>query len=147
MFKGVDVDWFAFNNLNAVLHFASAGGLVPYFVDEHISELATKVLSLPIVSPEVIINEDLSNFVSLPDQKSFDLYVESFLNFARRGLFSYDKSILNNYESPLYYLVAAPSKALDRKELSDSLLSLIPQTILPINPLIHQQVNIEIYTK
>ena len=147
MFEGIDIDWFALNNSSAVLHFASGGGLVPYFVDEHVAELATRVLSLPIVSPEVIINEDLNNFVSMQNQKSFELYVESFLNFARRGVFSYDKSVLNDYTSPLYHLVAAPTKALDSRELSDSLLSLMPQIVLPINPLIQQQVNIEIYTK
>ena len=121
MFEGLDIDWFAFTNANTILHFASGGGIVPSFVNEHVLKISETILSLPIISPEISVNNKIEDFVLLPDNASYQSYIQSFSEYARRGLFSYDKSVLNDYNSTLYHLVAEPIIILYKEDLPDPL--------------------------
>ena len=101
-----DIDWF-FVAEETIAFVASGGGRLPESVaksNEQNELLSTFFRSLPETS-EVIINPDLSKIVtkSIDDQ-----YLSDFIFMAKRGLFSFDKTVLNNFSNLHYHLVAEP---------------------------------------
>jgi len=115
----IDLDWFAIDENNNVIHFASGGGKLPQIIRESVEEdrsLRMFVRSLPQISG-VILSKDLSNYVDLGDQKGREAYLHDFTNMARRGLFSFDKTYPGKQVSHLYHLVCIPDKRLVLKDL------------------------------
>jgi hypothetical protein len=56
------------------------------------------------------VNENALNIIGYQNQSiaAGDLYFESFMNFAKRGFFSFDNSVLGNFENRKYHKVAKP---------------------------------------
>ena len=144
MFEGLDIDWFTIAAPNVILHFASGGGFVPDEIDSNTFQISNVLLSMPEISPVVIINESLRKFVSIANINDYDTYIKSFVDYAKRGIFSYDKSILNDYGNSLYHLVASPLKALERHQLPEEIRGIIPSTKTFINPPVQLQVDVSV---
>jgi hypothetical protein len=103
---GLDIDWF-FTSDNYIAFAASAGGRLPESISktsENYELLSAYFRSLPEIS-EILINKDLSKIIG---SEADERYLEDFVFMAKRGLFSFDKSIPNNFDHPLYHLVAKP---------------------------------------
>lgn len=103
---GLDIDWF-FTNDKYIAFAASAGGRLPESISkasENYELLSAYFKNLPEIS-EISINKDLSKIIGF---EADERYLEDFVLMAKRGLFSFDKSIPNNFDHSLYHLVAKP---------------------------------------
>lgn len=127
MFEGLDVDWFIFDRSGALVHFASGGGLLPDFIKEDNVEMANQLLSLPEISPQIVIPSDLNEVVNLNSNEERNNYINSFAAYAKRGIYSFDKSILNNARDPSYHLVASPTVKLIPSHIPLLFINTIPK--------------------
>ncbi|HTI60042.1 hypothetical protein [Mucilaginibacter sp.] len=102
----LDIDWF-FTNYEEIGFGASAGGKLPKSVaqsSENQRLLSVFFDSMPQTSP-IIINPELNKFIT---NGVDDRYLNDFVIMAKRGLFAYDKTKMNNFSDPYYHLVAKP---------------------------------------
>lgn len=108
-----DIDWFFTDQSGRIFHIASGGGILPKRIQENDNNRQISGL-LRFISAEfkTEINQNVINIIGYQDQSPVrrDLYFESFINFAKLGLFSFDNSILGNFENQKYHLVAMPVK-------------------------------------
>ncbi|RNA61958.1 hypothetical protein D1631_08430 [Chryseobacterium nematophagum] len=121
----LDIDWF-FTDNDEIAFVASAGGKLP----ETIAELgdgngllSSYFRNLPNMS-EVIINPQLENMVQNVDEK----YLSDFINMSKKGLYSFDKTVLNNFSDCSYHLVTKPITPLILTDLSANILDIILKT-------------------
>lgn len=110
--ENLDIDWFFIDKNCNICHVASAGGKLPKIAisKEVNQELSLFFKSLPIISHEVTVCPTLTDFVSFDTEESKNNYLTDFLFFAKRGLFSFDKTLLGQFESYEYHLVVSPIK-------------------------------------
>lgn len=110
-----DIDWF-FKFNNQYIHVASAGGKLPGIINdrEKLREIQHQVFYLPYIfsAEEIIINEGFINQLLSPqldgNPQLYDSYVESFINFARKGFISCDRTEIENETSNIYHTVCVP---------------------------------------
>lgn len=103
-----DLDIFL-RDSNKLIHFASGGGLLPERAinsDEY-NNLIIAEISRDQSEFEIEINPNLSELLNL-NQENLGRYLVSFIEMARKGFFTYDKSKLGNFEDPTFHLVAKP---------------------------------------
>jgi len=118
-----DINWF-FTSGNKIGFVASAAGKLPgsvAYLDEKLELLWSYFKDLPETS-EVLINPELEavkNTVITND------YIEDFNYMAKRGLYTFDKTIVNNFFDTNYHLVAKPTKPLSLDTLPEEIFTLI----------------------
>lgn len=108
-----DLDYFFIKN-GKYCHAASAGGKLPRNVDDvrNLRALQRLVNELPYVykENEVIINRRHIVRLKRRVDKEFNLenYIDTFVKFARKGFYSYDRTNLEDVTDNQYHLVASP---------------------------------------
>lgn len=127
-----DLDWFVQVN-NRCIHAASGGGIIPNIViqnDEKNMEIRNRVIGEPSKNYKFELNPHLRNILNLEDRKEDiafllstlgiefgddpiqvyidKVYVNSFVEFAKKGFWSFDKTNVQNYSDRMYHLVARP---------------------------------------
>ncbi|WP_426477314.1 hypothetical protein ACP3T3_19040 [Chryseobacterium sp. CBSDS_008] len=126
----LDIDWF-FTDGKYISFVASGAGKLPETVAN--SEVNNKKLvsyfkglpkiSDPIVNP--LLDELLTRiFGSGVDER----YLRDFIYFTQRGLYSFDKTNLNDFIDNHYHLVATPIKPLEIIDLPPDILDILMQT-------------------
>ncbi|MFD2786549.1 hypothetical protein [Hymenobacter rubripertinctus] len=118
-----DIDWFAADKDGRILHLASAGGVLPESVaasQQNLLLLHQYFLELPEAGTAIMAIEPKSG-----------IRYDSFLRYARRGLYSFDKVDLHNRLDSRYQLVARPAVPLLLTELPPELAQLLHRTQLP----------------
>ncbi len=111
----LDIDWFFIADQN-IAFVASGGGKLPQSVAKSLEKnkmLASFFRSLPVIS-EIIISPDLNKVVMTPIN---DQYLADFVDMAKKGLFSFDKTVLNDFSESHYHLVAKPVNPLKFNQL------------------------------
>src|SRR5574343_1826661 len=106
-----DLDIF-FKDSSKLIHIATAGGQIPNQLadnDKQNEEFASEVSNLEQTF-EVEVNQNLAEFVNVPDN-GLERYLRDFILMASRGLYSYDKTKVGNFEDQFFHLVARPKKA------------------------------------
>ena len=124
----LDIDWF-FTNGEDIAFVASGGGKLPSSVAKSSdnNELTGAFFRALPVSSKVVINPSLNNIISpFADER----YLADFINMAGKGLFTFDKTVLNNFSDPQYHLVAWPSTPLKFIDLPIEIRNIIFQTKL-----------------
>lgn len=121
--EDADIDWFATDSNGHILHVASGGGILPESVaasQEVLLELHQYFLTLPELEVAEVANgaEEASSY-------------QSFARYARRGLFSFEKTSLHKRADPRYHLVARPLRLLLVAELPEPIAELLSTTKLP----------------
>jgi len=120
-----DIDWFATDSSGYIIHFASGGGSLPESV----------------ASSQEILLQLYQYFLALPDTASASQVqaepnvakgadYQSFIRYARRGLFSFEKASLSNLADPVYSLVARPVVPLTIKNIPEPIATLVRRTTL-----------------
>lgn len=120
--QSLDIDWF-FTDNNEIAFVASAGGKLPEAIaklEEENEILSSFFRNLPEIS-DVIISPELKNI--LPDVN--DTYLSDFINMAKKGIYAFDKTVLNNFLNSNYHLVAIPTIPLKLKDLSPDIIEAI----------------------
>lgn len=105
-----DLDIFLKDSIKFI-HFASAGGLLPERTinsDEY-NNLIVEAISKDKSELEVEINPNLIELLGL-NQDGLTRYLGSFVEMAKKGFYSYDKSKLGNFEDQTFHLVAKPKQ-------------------------------------
>lgn len=122
----LDIDWFVTDSEN-VGFVASAGGKLPETILELGDQngmLSNYFRNLSEIS-EAVINPRLNEILQTPTDKA---YLSDFVNMAKKGLYSFDKKVLNNFSDPHYHLVASPKKPLKLKDLPQDVLDILLKT-------------------
>ncbi|QKJ32154.1 hypothetical protein HQ865_21100 [Mucilaginibacter mali] len=122
-----DFDWFFTNGIN-VGCVSSGGGRLPLTISrswENFEFMADFFRDLPPNS-DFIINPQLKEIRR--NLKITDRYFSSFIYLAERGIFTYDKTILNNFEDTNYHLVTAPVQPIMLNELPRNISDIILKT-------------------
>jgi hypothetical protein len=119
----LDIDWF-FTNDEDIAFVASGGGKLPESVAK--SSANNKLLtsffrSLPAKS-DVIINPKLNQIITNPITER---YLADFIFMAEKGLFSFDKTVLNGFLGSQYHLVAKPVNPLKINQLPPEIRKLL----------------------
>lgn len=110
-----DIDWF-FNIGGINVHVASAGGDIPDLIRDRdtLREIQYRVFNLPYIfsSKEIVINADfIINHLRVNNELPegmMDAYIESFVDFARKGFVSLDRTDINDLSSDVYHVVCLP---------------------------------------
>ncbi|MET3878745.1 hypothetical protein [Chitinophaga sp. OAE865] len=113
--SGIDTDWFLMDSNGKIAVVASAGGLLPDSVSSDMERLKRMIeyfRSLPILSDDIIIDERVLKLIDSYNGKQKDAYLKDLYFMASRGLYYFDKMILNDYSDFRYYLKAKPIKPL-----------------------------------
>ncbi|WP_109618973.1 hypothetical protein [Chryseobacterium oncorhynchi] len=126
----LDIDWF-FTDGKYIGFMASGGGKLPNSVAESKEEhqvLVNYFRNLPEVS-DVLVNLELDSlliktFGSGADER----YLENYISMTKKGLYSYDKTVLSNFLDPHYHLVAIPKEPLKLENLPQDILDIISKT-------------------
>lgn len=115
-----DIDWF-FKCGTAYVHVASAGGYLPKEVNdrEKLRAIQYKVFQLPYLFPveRIEVNEELINRMFNNEAKSIFAYTESFIDMARRGFVSLDRTNVVEPSDNSYHIVCRPPRFLQQKEI------------------------------
>lgn len=110
-----DIDWFIIDIKNKPIHVASAGGRLPNYILDN-DRLNKNILkSLRKSEKEDFpfeINPNLNQILEFESERMRFLYLRDFIFMASKGFYSYDKTILGNFENPMYHLVAWPTNSI-----------------------------------
>lgn len=120
----LDIDWFFTDSMN-IAFVTSAGGKLPDTVANLDKEnlLSVYFRNLPEVS-EIIINPELETILQNVDAN----YLSDFIEMAKKGLYAFDKTVLNNFSDPYYHLVVSPASPLTLENLPKDIKDLIMKT-------------------
>jgi len=139
--QGLDIDWF-FTDGDNIGFVASGGGKLPLSISNSsrsdIEEVAHYFRSLPIIG-DAIVNPNLNE--AMGDRVVNDRYLADFVAMAKRGLYAFDKNILNSFTDTNYYLVATPTYPIQLQELPPVITNRVIQT--RVNDGIKEYLNIE----
>ena len=130
-----DIEWFAVDGDGHVLHFSSGGGVLPESVassQETLLQLHQYFLALPDTAAAALVELEANA------EKSGRSY-QNAVRYARRGLFSFDKTALNKHLHPQYHLVARPVSPLTIKNIPEPIATLLRRTSLPDSVLTQTQ--------
>jgi len=115
-----DLDIFFLDN-NKIIHLASGCGILPeglletdIYNDSVLSTIFQNNLNL-----EVDINPNLTDILNL-DNQGLNNYLVSFMDIAKRGFYTYDKTRLGNNEDFDFHLVAKPKSPLRRGDIFET---------------------------
>lgn len=138
----LDIDWFFTNNKN-IGFVASGGGKLPESVSKSASNttlLSNYFRGLPERSQDVLINANLKE--TLGTEVSED-YLSDFINMAKKGLYAYDKTVLNNFSNTNYHLVAKPFNPITISELPEYIIDILQNSYYKENINLEEKMNIE----
>ncbi|WP_426670337.1 hypothetical protein ACPPVU_03630 [Mucilaginibacter sp. McL0603] len=123
----LDIDWFFTNGVD-VGFVASGGGKLPLSVANNYSQLDTLLtdyfMELPYNS-DIIINANLSQILG---EQADDMYLDYFIEMTRKGLYAFDRTILNNFSATQIHLVASPTVPLRLDEFPDQIKEILIKT-------------------
>jgi len=110
-----DIDWF-FKMNNQYIHVASAGGKLPVIINnrEKLRQIQYQIFNLPYIysEEEILINDKFIRQLLSPQinekPELYDSYIESFVDFSRKGFISCDRTEVTNNLSNLYHIVCMP---------------------------------------
>jgi hypothetical protein len=129
-----DFDWYAVDPNGYLVQFFSGGGTLPSSVassSEALAQLHHYFLTSSTETTTAHFNPDLPLVVpSLSNSYAYNLYIHSSANFAKSGLFAFNKTDLAHQDN-YYHLVAYPAKPLLFTELPPAIRALISRTCLP----------------
>ncbi len=106
--ESLDLDIFCLDN-KKLIHIASGGGKIPNPL------LETDVYNEPFLESvndlgtefEIDINPNLTELLDINDDE-LNNYLFSFINIAKKGFYTYDKTVLGSFEDMTFHLVAKP---------------------------------------
>ncbi|MDY0932269.1 hypothetical protein [Chryseobacterium sp. CFBP8996] len=123
----LDIDWF-FTDGENIGFVTSGGGELPKSIAEKNKKLVSYFRNLPDMS-DTVINPNLDSLLNEIFGNGVDeRYLEDYLVMTRKGLYSFDKTYLNNFRDSNYHLVAASSTPLILEDLPQDIFEILIET-------------------
>ncbi|MEO8254893.1 MAG: hypothetical protein ABI554_10965 [Flavobacterium sp.] len=137
--QALDIDWFFTDNKEVGFVASGAGKLPKSFakIEKH-DLLVSYFRNLPETS-DFSLNNDLNNI--LPHEID-DEYLCDFIFMSKRGLYSFDKTVLNNFNEPNYHLVTKPQNPLNFIDLPHDIKEILCETVFNGN--LNEILNIDV---
>lgn len=123
----LDIDWFFTNNEN-IGFVASGGGKLPVSVatsKDKATLLSNYFRSLPDRDNNIYINPHLENILGTEVNED---YLFDFIGMAKKGLYTYDKTVLSNFSDTTYHLVVTPLSPINLNELPEYIIDILKKT-------------------
>jgi hypothetical protein len=140
--SGFDIDWFFYDKEGKIAVVASGGGMLPDSVTaemEKLKNMSKYFRSLPVISQNIIIDENVLNKISTYNDEQKQAYLNDVHFMTSRGLYYFDKMILNDYSDFRYYLKAKPKLPLLLNRIDDR------KTIFPKDVLFEDIENVKFF--
>ncbi len=106
-----DIDWFCVINKNYI-HVASAGGILPEPINnrDKLRKIQKQVFDLPHIftNEEIIINQRFLNY-RFDNEEDKSNYLQSFIDMAKKGFISMDRTNLSDLDEQIYHIVCMPA--------------------------------------
>jgi len=104
----LDIDIF-FHDNKKLIHLASGGGRLPKNLanTDSYNDVVREFLFNSSPEFEIDINPNLLQILNITEE-GLDSYLSTFVEIAKRGFYSYDKSSLGNFQDMDFHLVAKP---------------------------------------
>lgn len=117
-----DIDWFFTDGVD-IAFVASGGGKLPDSIAESINYglLSSFFRNLPTIS-ETIINKNLNKILETDVDER---YLFDYNMMSEKGLYSFDKTIPNNFLEPNYHLVTQPKSPLKINDLPVQIIEIL----------------------
>lgn len=107
-----DIDWFCIIN-KFYVHVASAGSLLPEIINDRnkLRKIQKQVFDLPYIfdDNDIIINDRFIN-ERFNNNEDISNYLSSFIDMARKGFVSMDRTNLQEPDDQTYHIVCMPNK-------------------------------------
>jgi hypothetical protein len=118
----LDIDWF-FTDNEEIAFVASGGGKLPKSIAESNTHdlLVSYFRNLPEKS-EIVINVGLVKILNVPIEEK---YLSDFVLMAKKGMYAFDKTVLDNFSEPNYHLVAKPLQPIKVNDLPPEIFKII----------------------
>ena len=124
----LDIDWFAVDKMGNIAHFASGGGKLPNSIGTRKKEnqmLASIFIDMPKVSAvttsKIVVQQKLYGKTEKEQQR----YLATFAKMSEKGLVSYDKRILGDFDDTEYLQVTIPKMILNVSSLPSYIQTLL----------------------
>ncbi|MCP2028734.1 hypothetical protein L1276_003905 [Flavobacterium sp. HSC-32F16] len=118
-----DIDIFLKIHDCFIIHIASAGAILPTelaALDQLLIRNKSIVYDFDSVF-EVQINPNLQQLLKFKNAQEKDRYLTDFIRIAKKGIFSFDKTIVEDSTDPFYHLVAWPKSPFNPHKLDELL--------------------------
>lgn len=124
-----DLDLF-FRDNEKFIHIATAGGQIPTFLanNDILNEAFAAEIKQSIGNSQIQTNPNLLQILQLTEDR-LEYYLQDFVEMAKRGFYSYDKSKLGSFENRLFHLVAWPDRNQNAVAVKSIMLPRINNTV------------------
>lgn len=132
----LDIDWFAIDANDVLIHFASGGGPLPLSISAHKEDtvkLSRYFRECPFNNQVIHINQKLSDFVFLKSEQAKERYLSDFLSMSKRGIYSFDKTNPGNFAYRRFHLVSFPEASLQINVLSQDIVKILKRTRIDVD--------------
>ncbi len=105
-----DIDWYIGNlRIGNILHFASGGGRLPQIIEDNdnLNESINHTILSATAEFKYQVNPNLSQILGI-EGMDLENYLVDFIFRAQRGLHTFDKTNLNDFNDMTYHIVAWP---------------------------------------
>ncbi len=125
-----DIDWFFVDANNEIGFVASGGGKLPNSIadKDYRYDLGSYFRGLSDTS-----NYELNNDLVIVDQTEKLKQYSDFISLAKKGLYCFDKTDLNNFDDTRYDLIVKPDKGLKVEDIPNDILKILSITKLKLN--------------
>ncbi len=132
----LDTDWYCIDKNGCLGIIASAGGLLPSSVIRQLNSpnnIIDYFRNLPPISSEIILENTIIEKLKTMNFKQEEAYLKDVKLMTSKGLYYFDKQVLNNYFDFEYIKKAKPKKILTLNNIAPIFKDIVMQTIIEID--------------
>lgn len=116
--EAYDIDWFFLDKNNYIGFIASGGGEIPLQIkNDNNYRLREYFNNAPDIDKNLEINKEIKSILGVFDEEKLNEILFDFIFIAKKGIYCFDKTILNNSSDTNYHKVVEPKTILKLENL------------------------------
>lgn len=116
-YEAYDIDWFFLDKNDLIGFIASGGGRVPLHIENTDNYNLREYFNLaPNIDQNVEIHKNIKSILGA-NNKELNNFFSDFVFIAKKGIYCFDKTILNDFSDTSYHKVIEPNNILKLKSL------------------------------
>ncbi len=140
----IDIDWFFIDKNDVIVFVASGGGILPNEIkNDKNYNLREYFNGIPNISEDYFINEKVKSITGIHDDEKLKRIIFDFISITKKGIYSFDKSVLNNLQDANYHLVSSPSTVLKLQDLPENIQRVIKKTCFNVDIKKENKINLK----